>query len=112
MSEQIEAKLHHSKIISQPAIRNFSTGGGHGPSDTIIEGDARIVTKKWQGHPPENLRIIGKPRPPLREVVEPRYRGTAEYATRVVLPNMLYTKFLKCLDPRATIVRLDATKAG
>ena len=111
MSGKIEARLHHSKIISQPAIRNFSTGGGHGPGDTIIEGDAKIVTKKWQGYPPENLKIIGKPQMPLRQVVEARYRGTAEYATRVVLPNMLYTKFLKCLDPRATIVRLDTSKA-
>jgi CO/xanthine dehydrogenase Mo-binding subunit len=111
MSGKIEAKLHHSKIISQPAIRNFSTGGGHGPGDTLIEGDAKIVTKKWQGYPPEYLRILGKPQTPLRQVVEPRYRGTAEYATRVVLPNMLYTKFLKCPDPRAAIVRLDTSKA-
>jgi aldehyde oxidase/xanthine dehydrogenase-like protein len=108
---KIEATLHHTKIISQPMVRNYSTGGGHGPSDTLIEGDAKIVTKKWQGHPPENLRMMGKPQTPLRQVVEARYTGRAEFATRVVLPNMLYTKFLRCFDPRATIVRLDTSRA-
>jgi CO/xanthine dehydrogenase Mo-binding subunit len=108
---KIEATLHHTKIISQPMVRNFSTGGGHGPGDTLIEGDAKIVTRKWQGHPPENLRMIGKPQTPLRQVVEARYTGRAEFATRVVLPDMLYTKFLRCFDPRATIVRLDTSRA-
>jgi xanthine dehydrogenase molybdenum-binding subunit len=108
---KIEPTLHHTRIITQPMVRNFSTGGGHGPGDTLIEGDGKFVTKKWQGHPPENLAVIGRPQPPLRAVVEPRYRGTAEYATRVRLPNMLYAKFLRTTDPRVAIKRLDTAKA-
>jgi hypothetical protein len=80
---KIEPTLRHAKIISQPMVRNFSTGGGHGPGDVLIEGDGRIVTRKWQGYPPVDLAVIGKPHTPLREVVEPRYRGTAEFATRL-----------------------------
>jgi xanthine dehydrogenase molybdenum-binding subunit len=108
---KIEPSLHGAHIITQPMVRNFSTGGGHGPSDTIIEGDAKIVTQKWQGFPPVDLQIIGKPQAPLREVVEPRYRGTAEFATRIRLPGMLYTKFLRSPYPRAVIRRLDTTVA-
>src|SRR6266567_6374235 len=108
---KIEPTLHHTKIISQPMVRNFSTGGGHGPSDTLIEGDGKLVTKKWQGHPPVDLAIIGKAQTPLREVVEPRYRGTAEFATRIRLPGMLYIKFLRSPYPRAAIRSLDTAKA-
>ena len=79
--------------------------------DTLIEGDGKIVTRKWQGHPPENLAVIGKPQTPLRVVVEPRYRGTAEYATRVHLPNMLYARFLRTTHPHVAIKRLDTSKA-
>ena len=92
-------------------VRNFSTGGGHGPGDSLVEGDAKIVTRKWQGYPPVDLAVIGKPQTPLRQVVEPRYRGTAEFATRVRLPDMLYTKFLRSPYPHATIRRLDASLA-
>ena len=36
------------------------------PADeTLVEGDNQLVTKKWQGYPPENLNIIGKPLPPM-----------------------------------------------
>jgi CO/xanthine dehydrogenase Mo-binding subunit len=108
---KIEPTLHHAKIIAQPMVRNFSTGGGHGPGDTLIEGDGKIATRKWQGFPPVDLAVIGKLQPPLREVVEPRYRGTAEFATRVRLPDMLYTKFLRCPYPHAAIARLDTAKA-
>jgi len=111
MTVKIEPTLEHATIISLPLVRNFSTGGGHGPGDTLIEGDAKIVTRKWQGHPPENLSVIGKAHVPLRAVVEPRYRGTAEFATRVRLPGMLYTKFLRSPYPRAAIRSLDTTKA-
>ena len=103
MSIKIEPSLDDAKIITQPMVRNFSTGGGHGPGDTMIEGDGKIVTQKWQGHPPVDLTIIGKPQAPLREVVEPRYRGTAEFATRIRLPGMLYAKFLRSPYPRAAI---------
>jgi hypothetical protein len=92
-------------------VRNFSTGGGHGPGDTIVEGDGKIVTQKWQGHPPVDLTVMGKPHAPLREVVEPRYRGTAEFATRVRLPGMLYAKYLRSPYPRSSIRRLDTSAA-
>src|SRR5688572_10948536 len=59
---------HHVRIVSQPAVRDFSTGGGHGPEDTLTEGDNKFVIKKWQGYPPTNLNIIGKPLAPLPEV--------------------------------------------
>jgi CO/xanthine dehydrogenase Mo-binding subunit len=111
MTYKIEPSIEDAKIITQPMVRNFSTGGGHGPADTLIEGDGKIVTRKWQGFPPLDLAVIGKLRPPLREVVEPRYRGTAEFATRVRLPDMLYTKFLRCPYPHAAIRRLDTDKA-
>jgi CO/xanthine dehydrogenase Mo-binding subunit len=111
MTTKIEPSLEGAHIITQPMVRNYSTGGGHGPGDTLIEGDARIVTRKWQGFPPVDLQIIGKLQTPLREVVEPRYRGTADFATRVRLPNMLYAKFLRCPYPHATIRGLDTTAA-
>jgi xanthine dehydrogenase molybdenum-binding subunit len=111
MTTKIEPSLDGATIITLPMVRNFSTGGGHGPADTLIEGDGRIVTRKWQGHPPTNLTMIGKPQAPLREVVEPRYRGTAEFATRVRLPGMLYARFLRCPYPRAAIRRLDTAAA-
>ncbi len=111
MTFKIEPSLEDAKIITLPMVRNFSTGGGHGPSDTLIEGDGKIVTQKWQGFPPIDLAIIGKPQAPLREVVEPRYRGTAEFATRVQLPGMLHIKFLRSPYPRAAIRRLDTEAA-
>ena len=84
-------------------VRDFSTGGGHGPEDTLVEGDEKIVTRKWQGYPPENLNLIGKPHPAMPEVGIPRLTGKAEYATRVVLPNMLYIKLLTSPHPRAKV---------
>ena len=108
---KIEPRIEGAHIITQPMVRNFSTGGGHGPGDTIVEGDGKIVTQKWQGHPPVDLAVIGKPHAPLREVVEPRYRGTAEFATRVRLPDMLYAKFLRSPYPRCSIRRLDTAAA-
>ncbi|HEY7302235.1 MAG TPA: xanthine dehydrogenase family protein molybdopterin-binding subunit [Xanthobacteraceae bacterium] len=111
MTVKIEPSLEGATIITQPMIRDFSTGGGHGPGDTLIEGDGKIPTPKWQGFPPVDLAVIGKARPPLREVVEPRYRGTAVFATRVRLPNMLYARFLRCPYPHAAIRVLDTTLA-
>jgi CO/xanthine dehydrogenase Mo-binding subunit len=109
--EQIEAKPHAVIIVDQPMVRDFSTGGGHGPGDTLVEGDDKIVTKKWQGYPPENLNIIGKPIPPMPEVAIPRYTGKAEYTTRLSFPNMVYAKLLTSPHPRAKVKRLDASKA-
>ena len=72
---KIEAKPHSVIVINQPMVRNFSTGGGHSPGDTLVEGDAGIVTKKWQGYPPENLNVLGKSLPPIPEVAIPRFTG-------------------------------------
>ena len=38
MSFKIEPSLDDAKIITLPMVRNFSTGGGHGLGDTLIEG--------------------------------------------------------------------------
>ena len=111
MTYKIEPNIGDAKIIALPMVRNFSTGGGYGPEDTLVEGDRKILTRKWQGHPPVDLAIIGKPQAPLREVVEPRFRGSAEFATRVRLPGMLYIKFLRSPYPRAAIRNLDTGKA-
>src|ERR1700729_1055887 len=100
---QLKAEPEPSTIIviNQPMVRDFSTGGGHHAGDTIVEGDDKIVTKKWQGYPPQNLNLIGKPRVAMPEVAMPRFMGTAMYATRVHLPNMLWVKFLLSPHPRA-----------
>ena len=109
--EKIVASPHKAIIIDQPMVRNFSTGGGHGPEDTLVEGDDKIVTKKWQGYPPENLNVIGKPFPPMPEVAIARYTGKAEYATRVNFPNQTWIKIVPNPHPRARIRRLDVSKA-
>jgi CO/xanthine dehydrogenase Mo-binding subunit len=98
-------------IIEQPMVRNFSTGGGHGPEDTLVEGDQKFVTRKWQGYPPKDLNIIGKPHPAMPEVGIPRLTGKAEYATRVNFPNMLWVKLLTSPHPRARVKALDVSKA-
>ena len=97
--------------IKQPMVRDYSTGGGHGPEDTLIEGDDQIVTQKWQGYAPENLNVVGKSMPPMAEVSIPRFLGTAEYATRVWLPNMLYAKVLASPHPHARIRSIDTAQA-
>ena len=108
---KIEAKPHNSVVITQPMVRTFSTGGGHGPEDVLVEGDQKIVTKKWQGYPPQNLGIVGTPRPPLPEVAIPRMLGTAEYATRVWFPDLLHAKVLTSPHPRARVRRIDTATA-
>jgi CO/xanthine dehydrogenase Mo-binding subunit len=107
---KLERQLH-SVQIKQPMVRDYSTGGGHLPGDTIIEGDEKIVTKKWQGYPPQNLNVLGKPMPPLAEVAIPRFTGKAEYATRVQFPNMLFAKLLTSPHPRARIRSIDTSRA-
>ncbi len=97
--------------VKLPMVRDFSTGGGHLPGDTLIEGDEKITTKKWQGYAPQNLNIVGKPMPPIADVAIPRFTGKAEYASRVVLPNMLYTKLLTSPHPRARIKNIDTSAA-
>src|SRR5438477_8521214 len=103
---KLEVKPHGAIVIGLPMVRNFSTGGGHGPEDTITEGDEKIVTKKWQGYPPQNLNLIGKPLPPMPEVAIPRFTGKAEYSTRMMFPNMLHAKLLTCPHPRARIAKI------
>jgi len=95
--------------IKQPIVRNYSTSGGHLPGDELMEG--QTVVRKWQGYPPENLRVLGKPMPPLAEVSIPRFTGKAQYATRIRFPDLLYTKFLTCPHPHARIKRLDTATA-
>src|SRR3954469_195072 len=109
--QKVEPKTETAIIINQPMVRNFSTGGGHGPEDILIEGNDRIVTKKWQGYPPKDLNLVGKPHPPMPEVAIPRFTGKAQYATRVVFPNMLWGRMLTSPHPRAKVKRLDASKA-
>src|SRR6266850_1301053 len=72
--------------VKLPMVRNFSTGGGHGPEDTLVEGDENIVTKKWQGYPPANLNVVGKAMPAMPEVSIPRFTGKAEYTSRIWFP--------------------------
>jgi CO/xanthine dehydrogenase Mo-binding subunit len=108
---KIVPSTHDVIIVNQPMVRNFSTGGGHGPEEVLVEGDDKIVTKKWQGYPPQNLNLIGKPHAPMPEVAIPRFTGKAEYATRIQLPNMLHAKLLTSPHPRARVRRLDASKA-
>ena len=108
---RLEAKPESTIVIKQPMVRDFSTGGGHGPGNEIVEGDQKIVTKKWQGYAPENLNVIGKSIPPMPEVSIPRFLGKADYASRILLPNMLYLKFLTSPHPHAKIKSLDTSRA-
>src|SRR6266516_3176145 len=108
---KIEPHPHSAIIVNQPMVRNFSTGGGHLPGDTLVEGDDKIVTKKWQGYPPENLNVVGKPNTPMPEVAIPRFTGKAEYTTRVWFPNLLYAKMLTSPHPHATIKNIDTARA-
>ena len=47
---RIEAKIPDSVIIvNQPAVRTFSTGGGHLPGDTLVEGDQKNCDQEVAG---------------------------------------------------------------
>jgi hypothetical protein len=89
--------------IKMPMVRDYSTTGGHLPGDEIVEGPQKTVVKKWQGYPPENLNVVGKPLPSLPEVGIPRFTGKAQYASRVWFPNLLYVKLLTSPHPHARI---------
>src|SRR4029077_13462980 len=95
-----------------PMVRDYSTTGGHLPGDEVVEGSSKTVTKKWQGYPPENLKLLGKSLPPLPEVAIPRFTGKAQYANRVWFPDLLYVKFLTSPHPHARIKDVDTTAAG
>src|SRR5215470_10950922 len=108
---KLEPKMESVIQVKLPMVRDFSTGGGHLPGDTLVEGDAKIVTRKWQGYPPGNLNVVGKPMPPMPEVAIPRFLGKAQYATRVWFPNLLYAKVLTSPHPHAKIKTLDTSRA-
>ena len=97
--------------LKMPMVRDYCTSGGHLPGDEVIEGPQRMVTKKWQGYPPENLHVLGKPLPALSEVSIPRFTGKAQYASRVWFPDLLYAKFLTCPHPHARIKNIDTSAA-
>ena len=96
--------------IRMPMVRDYTTSGGHLAGDEVTE-DGNVVTKKWQGYPPENLNVLGKPIPPMPEVAVPRFTGKAQYASRVWFPDMLYVKFLTCPHPHARIKDIDISTA-
>ena len=106
---QIEPEPESIIHIKQPMVRDYSTHGGHLPGDELLEG--ALKTKKWQGYPPENLNVLGKPLPALPEVSIPRFTGKAQYASRVWFPNLLYVKFLTSPHPHARIKDIDASAA-
>jgi CO/xanthine dehydrogenase Mo-binding subunit/aerobic-type carbon monoxide dehydrogenase small subunit (CoxS/CutS family) len=97
--------------IRQPMVRDFSTAGGHLAGDTIVEATRKVVTKKWQGYPPENLNVIGKPMPALAEVSGPRFTGKASYGSRIWFRDLLYVKFLTSPHPHARIKSIDSSAA-
>ena len=108
---QIKAEPDNCIIIKQPMVRDFSTGGGHGPEPVLIEGDQRIVTTKWQGYPPDKCTMLGKPHVAMPEVMLPRLVGKAQYATRIRFPNMLYCKLVTSPHPRARVKSMDTSAA-
>jgi len=108
---QIDVAPESILQIKLPMVRNYSTSGGHLPGDEVVEGAEKTVTKKWQGYPPENLSVVGKPLPPLPEVSLPRFTGKAPYASRVWFRDLLYARFLTCPHPHARIKTLDTSAA-
>ncbi len=107
----IEPELDSVVQIKMPMVRNYSTTGGHLAGDEVIEGANKTVTKKWQGYPPENLNVLGKPLPPMPEVSIPRFTGKAQYASRVWFPDLLYATFLTSPHPHALLKDVDTSAA-
>ena len=107
----IEASPASILQVKLPMVRDYSTSGGHLPGNDVTEGAQKTVTKKWQGYPPENLNVLGKPMPALPEVSIPRFTGKAQYASRVWFPDLLYAKFLTCPHPHARIKTIDTSVA-
>ncbi|MGE5327346.1 MAG: molybdopterin-dependent oxidoreductase, partial [Deltaproteobacteria bacterium] len=107
----IEPETDSVVHIKMPMVRDYSTTGGHLPGDAVVEGASKTITRKWQGYPPENLKVLGTPLPPLPEVSIPRFTGKAQYASRVWFPDLLYTKFLTSPHPHARIKDVDASAA-
>jgi len=108
---QIEPETDSIVQVKMPMVRDYSTTGGHFPGNELVEGSRKTVTKKWQGYPPENLKVLGQPLPPLSEVSIPRFTGRAQYASRVWFPDLLYVKFLTSPHPHARIQDIDPSAA-
>jgi CO/xanthine dehydrogenase Mo-binding subunit/aerobic-type carbon monoxide dehydrogenase small subunit (CoxS/CutS family) len=107
----VEATPASVTHIQLPMVRDYSTAGGHLPGDEVLEGARKTVTRKWQGYPPEDLKVIGKPMPALPEVSLPRFTGKAPYASRIWFRDLLYVKFLTSPNPHARIKNLDTSAA-
>jgi putative selenate reductase molybdopterin-binding subunit len=108
---KIEPETDSVVHVKMPMVRDYSTTGGHLPGDEVVEGASKTVTKKWQGYPPENLKVLGTPLPPLPEVSIPRFTGKAKYASRVWFPDLLYVRFLTSPHPHARIKDIDTSAA-
>jgi CO/xanthine dehydrogenase Mo-binding subunit/aerobic-type carbon monoxide dehydrogenase small subunit (CoxS/CutS family) len=108
---QIEPATESVVQVKMPMVRDYTTSGGHLPGDEVLEGPQKTVTRKWQGYPPENLHVLGKPMPALPEVSIPRFTGKASYASRVWFPDLLYVKFLTSPHPHARIKSIDTSAA-
>ena len=108
---KIEPELDSVVHIKMPMVRDYSSSGGHLAGDEVVEGKSKTVTKKWQGYPPENLNVLGKPLPPLPEVSIPRFTGKAQYASRVWFRDLLYTRFLTSPHPHARVLDVDTSAA-
>ncbi len=68
-------------------VRNFSTGGGHGPEDTLVEGDQKIVTQEVAGLPAGKIEYDREAASGHAGSGDPAAYGQGEYATRVNLPE-------------------------
>ncbi len=108
---QIKAEPDNCIVVNQPVVRNFSTGGGHGPEPVLIEGDEDSLRPEWRGYPPDKCKLVGTSHPAMPQVMIPRLVGKAMYATRVQFPNMLHCKMLGSPHPRAVVKSIDTSKA-
>ena len=73
--------------IKMPMVRDYSTSGGHLPGTKSSKGASKTVTKKWQGYPPENLKVVGQAAAALPEVAIPRFTGKAHVRQPRVVPR-------------------------
>ena len=83
------------------------------PGDTLVEGDGKIVTKKWQGYAPENLKVVGQSMPPIPEVADTQVHRQgrvhhAGFGCRICSTPKLLTS----PHPRATIKNIDTSQGG
>ena len=67
---QIEPEPDSIVQIKLPMVRDYATTADTRRA-TRCRRREQDLTKKWQGYPPENLNVFGKPLPPLPEVSIP-----------------------------------------